>query len=41
MFHGRLSYEDSPDNHRLLIGCYVDWDEIYSRLRVLRAELGL
>lgn len=41
LVHGRLSYEDTTDNHRLLVGCYLDWDEVYSKLRVLAAELNL
>lgn len=39
LIHGRLAYEDSPNNQRLLVGCYLDWDEIYSKLRVLQGEL--
>lgn len=33
--HGRTGYTDQENNTRHLIGAYVDWDEIYSRLRVL------
>ncbi|TDG42048.1 hypothetical protein AWZ03_011532 [Drosophila navojoa] len=36
MLHGRTAYEDSPDNKRHLIGAYVDWDIIYSKLRTLK-----
>ncbi|CAG9796274.1 unnamed protein product [Diatraea saccharalis] len=35
MLHGRSAYEDSNNNVRRLIGAYIDWDEIYSRLRCL------
>lgn len=37
--HGRTAYEDSPKNKRLLVGFYLDWDELYSRFRVLHREL--
>jgi len=33
--HGRTGYTDQENNTRHLVGAYVDWDEIYSRLRVL------
>lgn len=33
--HGRTGYTDEDNNTRHLIGAYLDWDEIYSRLRVL------
>ncbi|KAH8400570.1 hypothetical protein KR222_007111 [Zaprionus bogoriensis] len=36
MLHGRTAYEDSPQNKRHLVGAYVDWDIIYSKLRTLR-----
>ncbi|KAF9816725.1 hypothetical protein SFRURICE_018605 [Spodoptera frugiperda] len=39
LLHGRNAYEDSENNVRQLIGAYVDWDEIYSRLRCLRVKL--
>ncbi|KRT80840.1 hypothetical protein AMK59_5279, partial [Oryctes borbonicus] len=35
LVHGRLGYEDTKDAKRLLIGNYLDWDEIHSKLRVL------
>lgn len=38
LLHGRNAYEDSLVNVRKLIGTYVDWDEIYSRLRCLSAK---
>lgn len=39
LLHGRNSYEDKTGNVRKLIGAYVDWDEIYSRLRCLKVKL--
>lgn len=39
LIHGRTGYTDDGCNTRHLIGSYLDWDEIYSRLRVLRKEL--
>ncbi|CAH0405123.1 unnamed protein product [Chilo suppressalis] len=39
MLHGRNAYEDNSNNVRRLIGAYVDWDEIYSRLRCLTVKL--
>nr|XP_021195926.2 gamma-butyrobetaine dioxygenase [Helicoverpa armigera]XP_049692119.1 gamma-butyrobetaine dioxygenase-like [Helicoverpa armigera] len=39
LLHGRNAYEDSENNVRQLIGAYVDWDEIYSRLRCLKVKL--
>lgn len=36
--HGRTEYTDQGNNVRHLIGAYLDWDEIYSRLRVLTLE---
>lgn len=39
LLHGRNAYEDSGSNVRKLIGAYVDWDEIYSRLRCLKVKL--
>ncbi|KAM8721433.1 hypothetical protein ACLKA7_007326 [Drosophila subpalustris] len=36
MLHGRTAYEDSPQNQRHLVGAYVDWDTIYSKLRSLK-----
>ncbi|XP_017465577.1 PREDICTED: gamma-butyrobetaine dioxygenase [Rhagoletis zephyria] len=38
MLHGRTAYEDTPYNKRHLIGTYVDWDIIYSKIRILRAQ---
>lgn len=39
MVHGRTGYEDKGDNTRHIVGAYLDWDEIYSRLRVLRKNI--
>ncbi|XP_072938584.1 gamma-butyrobetaine dioxygenase-like [Epargyreus clarus] len=41
VLHGRNQYEDKGDNVRKLIGAYVDWDEIYSKLRCLKVKLEL
>lgn len=38
--HGRTEYTDQANNVRHLIGAYLDWDEIYSRLRVLTLAKG-
>jgi gamma-butyrobetaine dioxygenase len=40
MVHGRAGYIESSDNTRYLRGVYLDWDVIYSRLRVLRTKLN-
>lgn len=39
LLHGRNAYTDDGENVRKLIGAYVDWDEIYSRLRCLTVRL--
>lgn len=39
LLHGRNQYQDSGENVRKLIGAYIDWDEIYSRLRSLKVKL--
>lgn len=39
MVHGREKYEDSSQNQRHLVGNYLDWDEILSKLRVLRTGI--
>lgn len=38
LVHGRRAYNDTATNVRYLVGSYLDWDEIYDRLRVLNAE---
>ncbi|KAK5649421.1 hypothetical protein RI129_000450 [Pyrocoelia pectoralis] len=35
LLHGRLSYKDSEEQKRHLIGVYMDWDDVFSKLRVL------
>lgn len=36
LLHGRRSYISRPDRLRHLEGAYLDWDEVMSRLRILR-----
>lgn len=36
IIHGRKEYQDTDDNERYIIGSYLDWDEIYSKFRVLK-----
>ncbi|XP_062548797.1 gamma-butyrobetaine dioxygenase [Armigeres subalbatus] len=36
MVHGRTGYTDTDVNTRHIVGAYLDWDEIYSKLRVLK-----
>ncbi|XP_047196678.1 gamma-butyrobetaine dioxygenase-like [Hippoglossus stenolepis] len=36
LLHGRRSYVTRPDCSRHLEGAYLDWDEVMSRLRLLR-----
>ncbi|XP_030621963.1 gamma-butyrobetaine dioxygenase [Chanos chanos] len=36
LLHGRRSYVSHPDYLRHLEGAYLDWDEVMSRLRILR-----
>lgn len=35
LLHGRQEYQDTADNTRHIIGAYLDWDYIFSRIRVL------
>lgn len=35
LLHGRTGYTDTGNNVRHLVGIYLDWDQIYSRWRVL------
>uniref|UniRef100_A0A182W6S7 Gamma-butyrobetaine dioxygenase n=1 Tax=Anopheles minimus TaxID=112268 RepID=A0A182W6S7_9DIPT len=37
MVHGRTGYTDTAGNTRHIVGAYLDWDEIYSKLRILKA----
>lgn len=39
LLHGRRSYVSSPDRLRHLEGAYLDWDEVMSRLRILRRKV--
>ncbi len=34
--HGRLGFTMGPGDRRKLVGCYMDWDEIRSRMNVIR-----
>ncbi|XP_022228597.2 gamma-butyrobetaine dioxygenase [Drosophila obscura] len=36
LVHGRTGYDDTDRNVRHLVGAFLDWDIVYSRLRVLR-----
>lgn len=36
ILHGRSTYADTADNSRYVVGVYVDWDQMYSRWRVLK-----
>ncbi|KAJ3593843.1 hypothetical protein NHX12_006177 [Muraenolepis orangiensis] len=40
LLHGRKSYTSSGQRRRLLEGAYLDWDEVMSRLRILRKAVG-
>lgn len=39
LLHGRRSYISSKDMLRHLEGAYLDWDEVMSRLRILRSSV--
>ncbi|XP_053721851.1 gamma-butyrobetaine dioxygenase [Synchiropus splendidus] len=39
LLHGRRSYVSRPDGLRHLEGAYLDWDEVMSRLRILRKSV--
>lgn len=36
LLHGRDKYEDTGKIMRHVIGGYLDWDEVWSRIRVLK-----
>ncbi|KAK3909897.1 Gamma-butyrobetaine dioxygenase [Frankliniella fusca] len=36
LLHGRKKYEDTGNSIRHVVGGYLDWDEIWSRIRVLK-----
>ncbi|XP_047437131.1 gamma-butyrobetaine dioxygenase [Mugil cephalus] len=40
LLHGRRSYVSRPEALRHLEGAYLDWDEVMSRLRILRRAVG-
>ena len=40
LLHGRQSYTSSCGKRRHLEGAYLDWDEVMSRLRILRKAVG-
>ncbi|CAJ1049241.1 gamma-butyrobetaine dioxygenase [Xyrichtys novacula] len=40
LLHGRKSYISRPDRLRHLEGAYLDWDEVMSRLRILRCSVN-
>ncbi|XP_034414224.1 gamma-butyrobetaine dioxygenase isoform X2 [Cyclopterus lumpus] len=39
LLHSRRSYRSRPDRPRHLEGAYLDWDEVMSRLRILRRSV--
>ena len=39
ILHGRTEY-DATTTSRFLHGCYLDWDEVKSTFRVLRARMS-
>ncbi|KAK5874327.1 hypothetical protein PBY51_019282 [Eleginops maclovinus] len=39
LLHGRKPYVSKPDRLRHLEGAYLDWDEVMSRLRILRSSV--
>lgn len=40
LVHSRMGYVDNGNNVRKIIGAYIDWDEIYCKLRYLIMKLG-
>uniref|UniRef100_A0A1Y1M8T6 Gamma-butyrobetaine dioxygenase n=1 Tax=Photinus pyralis TaxID=7054 RepID=A0A1Y1M8T6_PHOPY len=38
LLHGRTSYQDSDKTERYLKGVYIDWDELFSKMRVLKSQ---
>lgn len=36
IIYGGLTYKNSNNNKRHIIGCHIDWDEVYSKIRVLQ-----
>jgi alpha-ketoglutarate-dependent taurine dioxygenase len=41
ILHGRNEYQTGATGERFLEGAYMDWDTVKSRVRVLKAELGI
>lgn len=39
LVHGRTGYQDTDGMKRFLVGNFIDWDEIYCKIRVLKREL--
>ncbi|KAK7791562.1 hypothetical protein R5R35_011063 [Gryllus longicercus] len=39
LVHGRSGYSDSANNERYIIGSYLDWDIVHSRIRILKKEI--
>ncbi|KAF5293218.1 hypothetical protein FQA39_LY13686 [Lamprigera yunnana] len=37
LLHGRLAFKDTESN-RHITGCQLDWDEIYSKIRILKEK---
>lgn len=37
--HGRIGYPSTGDVKRHIDGCYLDWDEVRSKRRVLETRL--
>lgn len=38
ILHGRSTYSHTTDNSRCVVGVYVDWDQMFSKWRVLKAS---
>lgn len=38
LLHARTAFVSHPDRPRFLEGCYLDWDEVMSRLRILQRD---
>lgn len=38
VLHGRTFYSDTADSSRRLVGVYVDWDQMFSKWRVLKTQ---
>ena len=36
VLHGRKGYVATAESHRFLNGCYLSWDEIRSRMNVIK-----